>query len=633
MTSARRLRRTPLGAALALTLLLTLSQGSAPLRAAPAPTSPSAPVSIAATPRTYYVDANAASGGSGSVSAPWRLIQQAAAVTAPGDTVLIAPGSYVGPVTIDRSGSAGSPVTFRATGPGVVVEGSGAGRDAIFVTYADYDTLDGVGVRHATRAGVRVDSSAHVTIERGTFADNGVWGIFTDVSDDLLIQGNDVSGSVEQHGIYTSNSGDRPVVRGNTIHGNHAAGLHMNADLSQGGDGVISGALVADNVIYDNGVARGAAINMDGVEYSVVRNNLLYGNHASGIAVFQQDGAICSRNNSILNNTIVMATDSRWAVTINAPDPSACTGNILADNILFTAHSWRGSISLGGGMTGFASDHNVVMDRFSVDDGDTRLGLAGWRALGHDAASIIATPAQLFIDSGNGDFHLKPGSPAIDAGATLTGVTDDLDGIARPRGSAYDIGAYESGSAGPSPTSTPTGTPTRTPPTSPPTKQPTPKAMVTATAAMTAPPTATKAPTTTPAKTPTANPTAPATVAPTRTPTTTPTKEATRQPTPTKTPSPVSTPKTTRTPVPAQTATPVPAPSPYPIIRSGRTSNSVGSNLAYDGNAGTYWITKPGALPPSRAYFYVDLGAVKPISAIRWSFAVEGLADGMQIQV
>lgn len=45
--------------------------------------------------------------------------------------------------------------------------------------------------------------------------------------------------------------------------------------------------------------------------------------------------------------------------------------------------------------------------------------------------------------AGAADAHLRPGSPAIDAGATLDGVTVDADGVARPQGPACDIGAYE----------------------------------------------------------------------------------------------------------------------------------------------------------------------------------------------
>ena len=47
----------------------------------------------------------------------------------------------------------------------------------------------------------------------------------------------------------------------------------------------------------------------------------------------------------------------------------------------------------------------------------------------------------LFVDQANGDFHLQPGSPAIDSGENA-GVVDDLEGAPRPQGN-YDRGAYE----------------------------------------------------------------------------------------------------------------------------------------------------------------------------------------------
>ncbi|MCX7669533.1 MAG: hypothetical protein N2439_05615, partial [Anaerolineae bacterium] len=88
-------------------------------------------------------------------------------------------------------------------------------------------------------------------------------------------------------------------------------------------------------------------------------------------------------------------------------------------------------------------DYNVVMDRFSADGGDTRITLAQWRALGYDTHSLIATPTQLFMNVSADDYHLKAGSPAINAGTPLSDVTDDLEGNPRPVGPAYDIGAYE----------------------------------------------------------------------------------------------------------------------------------------------------------------------------------------------
>ena len=64
----------------------------------------------------------------------------------------------------------------------------------------------------------------------------------------ILIENNECSRSVEQHGIYFSNSADRPVIRGNRVWGNASAGIHMNGDVDTGDtslpgdDGIISGA-------------------------------------------------------------------------------------------------------------------------------------------------------------------------------------------------------------------------------------------------------------------------------------------------------------------------------------------------------------------------------------------------------
>ncbi len=61
---------------------------------------------------------------------------------------------------------------------------------------------------------------------------------------------------------------------------------------------------------------------------------------------------------------------------------------------------------------------------------------------GQDTASIFSDP--LLRDPQNGDLHLLSNSPAIDAGAAPPQSWPDFDGNARPVGSGYDIGCYES---------------------------------------------------------------------------------------------------------------------------------------------------------------------------------------------
>ncbi len=113
--------------------------------------------------------------------------------------------------------------------------------------------------------------SNHVIVRNNITDRNGTWGIFSSFADDLLIENNTTSNSGSQHGIYTSNSGDRPVIRNNRVFGNYMCGIHMNGDASMGGDGIISSALVENNIIYDNGRGGGSGINCDGVQDSVIR--------------------------------------------------------------------------------------------------------------------------------------------------------------------------------------------------------------------------------------------------------------------------------------------------------------------------------------------------------------------------
>ena len=91
---------------------------------------------------------------------------------------------------------------------------------------------------------------------------------------------------------------------------------------------------------------------------------------------------------------------------------------------------------------GFQSNYNAVEDKFKY--GGKAKTLAQWRAYGYDLNSFISNPTALFVNPARGDYHLKVGSPAINAGTTLTDVTDDLEGVARPLGGAYDVGCYES---------------------------------------------------------------------------------------------------------------------------------------------------------------------------------------------
>jgi parallel beta-helix repeat protein len=415
-------------------------------------------ITAAENGRELHVAKTGDDGGDGSVANPWHSLQHAVDQALPGDRIFVHAGQYAG-CRIERSGTPNLPITLQAA-PGELVVISAPGVENKHQSNIEIETWEGDGrvshwiisgfeVREAPGWGIdsRGSEEGHnqdITIRANRVHHNGLnsgkTGIFAAFSDDVLIENNESFANGE-HGVYVNNSSDNFIIRGNHIHNNAAAGIHLNGDASFGGDGMMSNGTISENRIHDNGDQGGAAINMDGVEDTLVLNNLLYGNHASGIAIFQQDGAACSRRNRIWFNTVLMPADGRWALIINGQD---CEDNQIFNNIFLSDHAWRGSINIANGQVpGLNSDFNIVTDRFTIDDGQTVLTLAEWQALGYDVNSFLAEADDLFVSAANDDYRLRPGSLAIDVGKALPAVMADISGTPRPSGAGYDIGAYE----------------------------------------------------------------------------------------------------------------------------------------------------------------------------------------------
>jgi len=103
--------------------------------------------------------------------------------------------------------------------------------------------------------------------------------------------------------------------------------------------------------------------------------------------------------------------------------------------------------SIAVGNLNFQSN-NIVGGGFSLDGDATITSLSAWQTAGHDANSLVSTSAALFTNPGSADFTLKSGAPAANSGVAsfnaVSAPAADILGIARPQGSAHDIGAYES---------------------------------------------------------------------------------------------------------------------------------------------------------------------------------------------
>jgi parallel beta-helix repeat protein len=399
---------------------------------------------------TYYVAMTGNDSNPGSQTLPFRTIQKSADVAVAGDTVIVRAGTYAG-AKFSRSGTSASPIRFLGE-PGAVVNTKGSlntNNDNLWIRNASYVHLEGFEIHSAGRAGIGVqgEPTAHVLgiVIRNNFChNNSRWGIFTGYAEGIRIENNETSFSAIEHGIYVSNSADDPVITGNNAHHNNASGIQINADPLLAGDGIISNAVIDSNIIYENGVGGGAAINLASVINSIIQNNLLYKNHASGIAGWDDgegSNQFGTHHNRIYNNTIVQPSDGRFVITLL----NGSTNNEIKNNILLHLGT-RGSINIDAeSEPGLISNRNAVVNVFSFNDGGSFVSLATWQSRGHDQQSFVSNTTALFINAGSDDYHLKSTAPAIDSGFLLAQVTDDLEGKPRPIGSSHDLGAYETG--------------------------------------------------------------------------------------------------------------------------------------------------------------------------------------------
>jgi hypothetical protein len=331
----------------------------------------------------------------------------------PGDVLLLKAGTHRGSLLIDRLvGTESAPIVIRGE-PGAVLVPTDRDGILFYPGNSAHVVIEGLRIDNAPRAAIIIGSSRHIGIRQCVFGNNGVWGVQTTLSQHIAVEQCEIYGSKREHGIYFSTT-DFPVARGNRIHGNNACGIHNNGDKAEGGDGMITGGLFEDNVIYDNGTRGGAAINMDGVEKTVVRNNLLYNNRAGGIISFHTDGLRTGGQNEFSHNTVHFAPGvGRYAIQI----AGTSEGNAITNNILICGRG--AAIELDrDALKGLRSDRNLFLRTGSTQPlelGGQRLSLTQWQtSTQQDLHSLSVDPR--FANPSQGDFHLPADSPVAGLG-------------------------------------------------------------------------------------------------------------------------------------------------------------------------------------------------------------------------
>ncbi len=275
--------------------------------------------------------------------------------------------------------------------------------------------------------------------------------------------------NAQRLGIDVKDSSQNGTVHHNNVKNFDAAGIYVDGwHAGANGTPTLNRVNIYQNFVSDSGGITVGCEQSDGiVEYINIYNNLLINNGYCAIQVRGAYGNGLRKNINIYNNTIYGARVSAgnggagiYVTTENLASNNSDKPVIIRNNIsnfyfLSTGGGTVGQIRAGNStMAGMvAADHNIVYGPQSC-----ALDYLSCVELG---SRISASPTSLFVNPSTFDLHLKSTSPAINAGTNISLFTSDYDGITRPQGAAYDIGAFEY-TTGIVPTPTPTPTPAQT---------------------------------------------------------------------------------------------------------------------------------------------------------------------------
>ena len=358
-----------------------------------------------------------------------------------------------------KGGTSGNPVAFVGY-PGetaIIRAVSGAGRanfhfrdgDAV-TAHANYVTIANLtlqGEQNCIDGGA--DTSAYNekaksgaaglrivgNVLSASYSNNTMTGMLTIGGDGARVYGNELKNTGtsppinNNHGMYIQVGSSDIDVGWNYLHD-----LRMGHVIQVHTDGafVYTNIRIHDNVITAANVDDSRGINIGNAlsgTYGAIYNNVLYnlGQDFSGIAIYWGDW-------KVYNNTLYNVKASSGMIWVSGQYGGHPTAQ-LYNNILYSnGSSPYAGAEQGASMSQLTLSNNLYYNRGT---GPTQ-----------DTAPVNGDPQ--FVNAVGGNFRLQSSSPAIDRGSSVvnTVVTMDGDGVSRPQGGAFDIGAFESSGSG-----------------------------------------------------------------------------------------------------------------------------------------------------------------------------------------
>jgi len=362
-----------------------------PAQAVAMPTQAAA--AAATTGKHLYVATTGSDSNPGTQAKPVKTIARADALASAGYTIHVAPGTYnvaaaatgAAGIRTVKSGTASARIKFvSSTKWGAKIVFSGAGM--AWNSKGAYVDIDGFDITGTGRIGI--------------LAEGGHENITRNFVHDLKVSGGCNGGG--------------------------------GAAIDAWGPG--GGAVIDSNVVRNIGVQWVAGKTCNTVQGIYVTNqrNRISNNVISGVAAVGINSWHGATDSTIVNNTIF---NSKMGIVIGHGDSGATkagtSNNYVANNLVYG--NAYGITEMGTVGTNNRYPNNLVFDS----------GRA-WLVKGTVTGTVTANPQFVnYQANGTGNYSLKAGSPGINKGTATSAPATDINGVARPRGGAVDIGAYE----------------------------------------------------------------------------------------------------------------------------------------------------------------------------------------------
>jgi hypothetical protein len=361
----------------------------------------------------YYIAPNGSDSGAGTIASPWKTIKYASAKLTAGKTLCARGGVYYGQAGLiwKSSGTASAPVTFKNyPGEKPVFDGQwgDTGTEGDFLVFSNnsHVVVDGITVqRFADKYG-----NGAIDLHNGQ-------GPVDDITIQNSILMDNGSHTAQDHHIYIAAGATNVTIRNNFFM--RAAGSAIQSYHTPASsnikiyNNVMVGGTLRCSASKSNPCSASATQHW-GLMISDAKATQIYNNTIYGMQ-YGMDfnyGTIATGPYTVKNNLIANSTVAGIRVT------AAYAPYVTSDYNGFSGNSsdinWKGA--------------NMTAAQFAVTTTNER-------------HAVRANP--LFTNAAAGDFHLAAGSPMIDKALAMTLFNTDKDGVARPTGKGFDIGAYE----------------------------------------------------------------------------------------------------------------------------------------------------------------------------------------------